>query len=220
MKRLSPACVLGLGILISVLFIGGCAGSKTYLFNIQYQPTAPVFVKSSDKPVTVALYTFRDTRPDRVYLGQRLYPDGKVDYYKPENQSVEQIVTQAIAQNLEKAGFRVKRIDRYLEPKKENFQNIPGDAALGGRIDNFWVEAKKSGYTTWDTNAKMRLEISWGIPSEKTWITKYIEGEAAEADRPLFKAQNAQTKINEVFKDVINKLLQDETMLRDKLIKG
>ncbi len=220
MKRRLPAVGFLSGILICALLAGGCAGSKTYLFNIQYQPNAPLLVKDSTKPVTVALYTFRDTRPDRVYLGQRLYPDGKVDYYKPENQSVEQIVTQAIAQNLEKAGFRVKRINRYLDPKKENFQDIPGDAALGGRIDNFWVEAKKSGYTTWDTGAKMRLEISWGIPGERTWITKYIEGEAQEADRPLYKAQNAQTKINEVFKDVMNKLLQDESVLRDKLIKG
>ncbi len=220
MKKLSRACVWVTCILISALFIGGCAGSKTYLFNIDYKPSAPLLVKGSHKPVTVILYTFRDTRPDRVYLGQRLYPDGKVDYYKPESQTVEEIVTQAIGQNLEKAGFRVKRVNQYLDPKKDNFQDIPGDAALGGRIDNFWVEAKKSGYTTWDTNAKMRLEISWGIPAEKTWITKYIEGNAQEADRPLFKAQNAQAKINEVFTDVMNKLLQDESVLRDKLIKG
>jgi uncharacterized lipoprotein YajG len=220
MRTMSRTQILMAGILICALFAGGCASSKTYLFNIQYEPNPPVLVKSSAKPVTVALYMFQDTRPDRVYLGQRLYPDGMVDYYKPENQSIEQIVTQAIAQNLEKAGFRVKMIHRYLDSKKEDFQEIPADAALGGRIDSFWVEAKKSGYTTWNTNAKMRLEISWGLPKERTWITKYIEGEAQEADRPLYKAQNAQTKINEVFRDVIDKLLKDETVLQEKLLKG
>ncbi len=207
-------------ILIGALLAGGCAGSKTYLFNIRYEPNAPVLVKGSAKPVTVALYMFQDARPDRTYLGQRLYPDGKVDYYKPENRTVELIVTQAIAQNLEKAGFKVRIFNRYLDPKKEEFQEIREDAALGGKIDTLWVEAKKSGYTTWDTNARMRLQISWGIPKERTWITKYIEGEANEADRPLFRTQNAETKINEVFKDVVDKLLKDETVLQEKLLKN
>ncbi len=122
MKKISRVQVFILGILVCAFLAGGCAGSKTYLFNIRYEPNPPVLVKSSAKPVTVALYMFQDTRPDRVYMGQRLYPDGKVDYYKPENRSIEQIVTRAIAQNLEQAGFRVKMINRYLDPKKEEFQ--------------------------------------------------------------------------------------------------
>lgn len=208
------------GILAGILIWGGCAASRTYLFTINYEPTnTPLLVSSSAKPVTVAVYTFQDLRPDRIYLGRRVYPDGMVDYYKPENRTVEQIITQAVAKDLEKAGFKVKLINRYLDPQKEDFKDVAGDAALGGKIDTLWVEAKKSGVTTWDTDAKMRLQISWGLVKERTWISKSIEGEAQETDRPFYKAENAEAKINEVFQDVMDKLLKGETLLREKLLK-
>jgi hypothetical protein len=207
------------GLLVGMLLVSACAASKTYLFNIRYEPSAPVMVDRSGKPITVAVYTFQDARPDRIYLGRRVYPDGMVDYYKPDGRSVEQIVTRAAMENLQKAGFQIKRIEGYLDPQKEGFQEIPGDAVLGGKIETLWVEAKKSGYTTWDTDAKMRLQISWGIVKERTWITKFIEGQAQEANRPFFKAQNAEAKVNEVFKDVMDKLLKDESFLKEKLLK-
>jgi hypothetical protein len=203
--------------LIGLLFSGGCAGSKTYLLNLSYDSSStPPFLSGGGQPVTLAVYNFQDDRPDRLYIGRRVYRDGMVDFFKPDGGTVEQLVTQSFAKLLEKAGFKVTLVNRYLDPEKENFKDIPGDAAFGGKIEALWVEAK-TGVATTDTDAKMRLRINWGIVKDRTWITKSIEGSAQETDRPFYQPKHAEAKINEVFKDGLNKLLKDESLLREKL---
>jgi hypothetical protein len=206
-------------ILLGLLF-SGCAVSKTYLLNLSYDPAkTPLFLTDAAKPVTLAVYNFQDVRPERLYLGRRVYRDGMVDFYKPDAGTVEQVVTQSFVKLLEKTGFKVTLVNRYLDPDKEDFKAIPADAAFGGKIEALWIEAK-SGLTTTDTEANMRLRLNWGLVKDRTWITKTIEGSAQESDRPFYRPERAEAKINEVFKDGLDKLLKDETQLREKLLKG
>jgi len=208
-----------IALLASLLFLDGCAGSRTFLLALSYDPSAaPQFIPSSAQPVNLAVYRFEDSRPDRIYLGRRVYRDGMVDFFKPDGGTVEQLVTQSIVKTMEKAGFKVTLVNRILNPEKEDFKDIPGDVALGGKIETLWVEAK-TGLATTDTEAKMRLRIFWGLPKDRSWATKTIEGSAQETDRPFYQPSHAQAKINEVFKDSLNKLLRDETQLKEKLLK-
>ncbi len=211
---------LGLIIVFSgVLFLGGCAGSKTYLLHLSYDAssTAP-FLKGSAQPVTVAVYQFLDVRPERLYLGRRVYRDGMVDYYKPDSGTVEQVVTESIVKIMEKAGFKVTRVNRPLNTDKEDFKDIPGNAALGGNIEALWVEAK-TGYVTTDAKARISLKYFWGLVKDQVWETKMIEGSAEKTDQPLFKPEDAEKLINDVLKEGLGKLLKDETLLREKLLK-
>ncbi len=211
---------VSLAALLCALLLTNCAGSRTYLLSLTYDPAkVPVFTAGAAKPVTVAVYNFHDTRSERVFVGRRVYRDGMLDFYKPDGGTVEQIVTQSFVRLLEKAGFKVVPVNRYLDPDKEDFQNIPGDAAFGGKIEALWVEAK-SGLATTETQASMRLRVHWGLVKERTWISKTIEGTASETDRPLYKWEHAQAKLNEVFRDGLDKLLKDEALLREKLLQG
>lgn len=204
---------------LGLLFLGGCAGSKTYLLNLSYSPLGtPQFLPLSTKPVTLALYQFEDVRPDRIYLGRRVYRDGSVDFFKPDAGTVEQVVTRSVIKAMEKAGFKINPVNRVLNQEKEDFKDIPGDVALGGRIEALWVEAK-TGYATTDTNARLRIKVVWGLPKERVWMTKTIEGSAQETDRPMYQPKHAEGKINEVFKDGMDKFLKDETQLREKILK-
>jgi hypothetical protein len=206
--------------LLSLLFWGGCAGSKTYLLNFHYDTSkTPPFLSGAAKPVTLVVYNMQDARPDRLYLGQWVYRDGTVGFFKPDAGTVEQVVSKSFVQLLEKAGFKVVPVSRYLDPAKEKFNDIPGDAAFGGTIEALWLEAKKGVFTT-DSAAKMRLRIHWGIVKTRTWFTKTIEADAQETDRPLYKPENAQAMINEIFKDGLDKLLKDETKLRADLLNS
>jgi hypothetical protein len=210
MKKKAWGCFFLGSMLIGLLFSGGCAGSKTYLLNLSYDPSRPPPVLTgSSQPVTLAVYNFQDDRPDRLYIGRRVYRDGMVDFFKPDGGTVEQVVTQSFAKLLEKAGFKVTLVNRYLDAEKENF---------GGKIEGLWVEAK-TGVATTDTDARMRLRINWGIVKDRTWITKSIEGNAQETDRPFYQPKHAEAKINEVFRDGLNKLLKDESLLREKLLQ-
>ena len=65
-----------------------------------------------------------------------------------------------------------------------------------------------------DSTAKMRLRIHWGIVKTRTWMTKTIEADAQESNRPLYGPTNAEAMINEVFRDGLDKLLKDEATLR------
>ena len=168
--------------------------------------------------MTVAVYQFQDVRPDRAYLGRRVYRDGKVDFFKPDEGTVEQVLTRSVVKIMERAGFKVATVNRVLDPDKENFQEIPGDLAIGGKIEALWVEAK-SGYTLTDTDARLRLRVIWALPQDKTWLTKTIEGSASETDRPLYSPKHAEAKVNQVLQDGLDKLLKDETQLREKLMK-
>jgi hypothetical protein len=67
---------------------------------------------------------------------------------------------------------------------------------------------------TTDSFAKMRLRVHWGIVKTQTWMTKTIEADAQESDRPFYGPQNAEAIINGVFKDGLDKLLKDEATLR------
>lgn len=217
-KKVRDCSYVGI-MLLGLLFWGGCAGSRTYLLNLNYDPSrVSPFLTGSGKPAIVAVYNIQDARPERMYMGQRVYSDGMADFYKPDSGTAEQVVTKSFIKMLEKAGFQVTLINRYLDPEKEDFKNIPGDLAFGGRIETLWIEAK-SGVATTDTVAKVRFQVNWGIVKERTWISKNIEGTAQETDRPFYGPQNAEAKINEVFKDSLDKVLKDETMLREKLLQ-
>ena len=101
-KKLSSYAGL-IVILSGFLFMGGCAGSKTYLLHLSPDAsgTSP-FLQGASRPVTVAVYQFLDVRPERLYLGRRVYRDGMVDYYKPDDGTVEQVVTESIVKIMEK----------------------------------------------------------------------------------------------------------------------
>jgi hypothetical protein len=207
--------VLSLGL----LFFGGCAGSKTFLLHLSYNPLGTkLFLPLSAQPVTLALYEFEDVRPDRLYLGKRVYRDGMVDLFKPDSGTVQQVVTRSVIQEMEKAGFKVVPVHRVLNPNKEDFASITGDVALGGKIESLWVEAK-TGYVTTDTDAKLRIKVVWGFPKQRIWVTRFIEGSAQETDRPLYEPKYAEEKINEVFKDGLDKILKDDTDLKEKILK-
>jgi len=167
--------------------------------------------------VTVALYQFEDVRPDRSYLGRRIYPDGTVDFYKPDAGSVEQVVTKSMVKMLEKAGFKVVTVNQYLDPRKFDFRDVPCDVALGGKIEKLWVEAKKTQYLYTDANAKVQLVFNWGLVKDGTWISKMVEGSGEQTKHFWYQPENAEAMINEVFKDSMDKLLKDEAMLREKL---
>jgi hypothetical protein len=208
-----------LALLLGLISLSGCAGSKTYLLNLSYNPLGtPQFLPISARPATLAIYQFEDVRPDRLYLGRRVYRDGMVDFFKPDAGTVEQVVTQSVVKAMEKAGFKITRVNRPLNQDKEDFKSIPGDVALGGRIESLWVEAK-TGYMTTDTDAKLRMKVIWGLPKEQVWMTKSIEGSAQETDRPFYQPKYAEAKINEVFKDGMDKFLKDENQLREKILK-
>ncbi len=208
------------GILICLLFLGGCGGSKTYLLNFHYDPSqVPRLMADVPKPIHLVVYQFQDVRMDRLYLGRRIYRDGVVDAFKPDTGTVEQVVTDSITKAAEKAGFKVTRVKRHLDPEVEAFASIPGEAALGGKIELLWVEAR-TGVATTDTDARMRLRVYWGIVKDRTWITKTIEAAAQETDRPLYKVKYAEDKINEVFKDGVDRMLKDEALLKEKLLKS
>jgi hypothetical protein len=208
-----------LALLLGLISLSGCAASKTYLLNLSYNPLGtPQFLPISAKPATLAIYRFEDVRPDRLYLGRRVYRDGMVDFFKPDAGTVEQVVNQSVVKAMEKAGFKIIRVNRPLNQDKEDFKNIPADVALGGRIESLWVEAK-TGYATTDTDAKMRIKLVWGLPKEQVWMTKTIEGSAQETDRPFYQPKYAEAKINEVFKDGMDKFLKDENQLREKILK-
>ena len=219
MKKETGYCFAVMLILCGLIFMAGCAGSRTYLLHLSYDASrTPPFWGGGARPMTVAVYQFQDVRPDRLYLGRRVYRDGKADFFKPDEGTVEQVITRSVVKIMERAGFKVAVVNRALNPDKENFQEIPGDLALGGKIEALWVEAK-SGYTTTDTDARLRLQVIWGLPQERSWMTKTIEGSASETDRPLYGPKYAETKINQVLQDGLDKLLKDETMLREKLMK-
>jgi hypothetical protein len=218
MKKSLTRCPAFLS-LLGFLFLVGCAGgSRTYLFPLSYDlSSTPPLLQGVPRPVTLALYQFEDARPDLLYLGRRVYRDGRVDYFKPDGGTVEQVVTRTVAKIMTQAGFKVTLVNRILNPEKEDFKNIQADVALGGKIEALWVEAK-TGLATTDTEAKMRLKVFWGIPKERVWLTKFIEGSTSETDRPLWEPKYAQAKLNEVFRDGLNKLLTDEE-LKEKLKK-
>ena len=219
MKKLTGKALLMICALLALFLAGGCStASKTYLLNFNYKPAAgQPFLTFSDKPVTVAVYQFEDVRPDRLYLGRRVYPDGTADFYKPDAGSVEQVVTKSMIRLLEKAGFRVMAVNQYLDPQKIDYKEIPGDLAFGGKIETLWVEAKKSKYQLTETNAQVKLAVAWGIVKEGTWLRKMIEGSGKETKRPWFQPENAEDMINEVFKDSLDKLLKDEFTLKEKI---
>jgi uncharacterized lipoprotein YajG len=220
MKKNLSSSFGALIILLGVLCLAGCASSKTYLLNLSYDTSqTPPFLSGSSKPVTLALYNFQDSRPERLYLGRWVYRDGMIDYFKADAGTVEQVVTKSLAQMLAKAGFQVMVVNRYLDPAQVDFKDFPGDVAFGGKIESLWVEAKK-GLVTTDTNARMGMRINWGLVQDKTWISKTIEGSAQETDRPFYRPKHAEDVINEVFKDGFNKLLKDETLLKEKLLKA
>jgi hypothetical protein len=126
--------------------------------------------------------------------------------------TVEQVVTKSIVKIMEKAGFKYPATP--LNPTKKTSKM---SLEMVGREDRSPWKLKWVHHT--DTDAKLRLQAVWGLPNERNWLTKTIEGSAQETDRPLYQTKYAEAKINEVLKDGLDKLLKEETLLREKLLK-
>jgi hypothetical protein len=81
------------------------------------------------------------------------------DFFKPDSGTVEQVVTQSVIKAMEKAGFKIVPVNRVLNQDREDFKDIPGDVALGGRLNpSGW--RPKPAIQPLIREAKLRIRLS------------------------------------------------------------
>ena len=170
-------------LVVLLLSVWGCAGSRTFWMDIRYLPGPSV--EKAEQGRAVAVNAFKDMRKDGERLGDWTRPKGRVDTFMA-SKPVDQAVTEAIADYFLSRGYRVVP-HRGWDLTPEGLSGIPADLVVGGEV----IRLESGAWTTVRTRVKVhvQLQIHVGkvaegkVSGQKMEISKEIVGVTSRPDR-------------------------------------
>ena len=137
-KWLACAAIIAMGAMMA-----GCtAMALDKGWELSYVPpeTQPM-----EDPRSITVYEFMDDRPEQAMVGGEFNAIGTITERYQTARPLVQVVTDAVAANLEAQGFTVVRSSGWnLSP--DALRNVATELALGGRIRVCWVERQPKNY--------------------------------------------------------------------------
>jgi uncharacterized lipoprotein YajG len=169
--------------LVLLLYLWGCAGSRTFWMDIRYIPGPSA--EKAERGKVVAVNAFRDVGGDTERLGEWTRPKGRVDTFMSST-PVDQAVTKAISEYFLSRGYRVVPYTDW-DLKPESLSRVPADLVVGGEV----VKLKSEAWTTVRTKVRVlvQLQIHVGrvsegkVLSQKMEISKEIVGVRSRPER-------------------------------------
>lgn len=194
-RLVGAACSLGL------LAMVGCAGKGELLpIQIQIQPVLSASAKPSQpgERLRVTVTPFEDLRQDKNRLGTRTHLWGGESYFNVPGGLPGEATAQALADYLAAKGWQVV---------KPGATDDHADVILSGKIQEFAVDAK-SGVGSTKLTTKTKVAVQARNTADGSLVRMTLGG--AGSDRVFwFNPEDAQTLLNEVFTESVEKLIQD-----------
>lgn len=184
----------------------GCAGSRTYLIEVNYigEKASPL------SSLMVGVCPFEDLRQEIQpgQIGLRHRRGKQVDFLKAEGMSVSQSVTRAVKDYFSETGYRVTDYNKWNKGL-QGLSGVPKAMSLvvGGDIESFMIEAH-SGVAITETTYRVKLVAFIGqVPQNKVVIRTV---ESAPKTRGMgFDIVEVRDKLNTILTEVIRNLFKD-----------
>src|SRR4030066_2194734 len=183
-----------LPIILILFFVFGCAKGGAYLVRVQYQPVKEFPSLSGKVGPTLGLVSFKDERPDQLYIGRHTPHEGPLSYFKSDPFPLNQAMMDSISNTLSRFGVKTIPISNW-DGTPESLKNIEADSVLMIEIKRFWTEGKVA---TFRTNAKTSIHfvIHLGVKKEGKVFSKIVEVNR-EVNLPRLPPEGMEKTFNE-----------------------
>jgi len=192
---------LWLFIVCIAFFIFGCAKGGTFLVRVQYQPVKEFPSLAGKIGPTLGLVSFKDERPDQLYIGRHIPYDGPQSYFKSDPFPLNQAIMDSISRTLSHFGVKTIPVSNW-DGKPESLKAIEADSVLMVEIKKFWAEGKAG---TFRTNAKTSVHfiINLGVKKEGKVFTRNVEVEK-EGTYARLTPERVEAIINQMLTDIFD----------------
>jgi len=212
--------VMLIGILCLLITTIGCA------FKVKYSPVEPLnYGPRLAKPITLALITFEDKRDIVTLTGRRISIEGGKPKLKRLisaagylDQEISNLVTNAIQEEFQKAGFNVTKIEtvkiKDAASAKKIARETKADYILSGIIEVFYVDFRGTfmilgtQYGTIKRQAKLEAILYNGKTGKVIWSDTFEEFPVIHRRPNTAIASETKELINRDLPKVIEKMIR------------
>ena len=197
-----------IGCMLAYLLLIGCAGSKTYLIDLQYLPRKELPPLSALRKVPlVGVVSFTDHRVKKDKIGFRKHWHGHSDLFKSEIEPVKDALTRVVETYFTKRGYKVEKLSSW-DHTPESLVILPQDFKLvvAGSIERLWLKAETA-ITSTTTTYELTLTAYIGQMKEKK-ILKRTEKRSQETKDLSFSPEDVKKTLNEMLSEIIESLFE------------
>jgi hypothetical protein len=221
-KRKKILCLTIPAILLISLAVTGCAPTRLYSVNMNYdaeKAVIPAYLKADAKgsAVKISVAELIDIRgaDDHMVIGRVVEKDGAKTLVLPKYIKPTQAVAAGIKEYLGKAGYKTFRNVGQWDLKEETIPETDSKIILGGSIEELDISCKK-GFPTDSYKAKIKFSLVLADAAKK----KIVYRSSVEIDTTLehfsFSEERLEKQINVALAEAIEKLF-DERKTAQKL---
>lgn len=185
-----------------LLLIAGCMGGRTIKVNLLYDPErTPESTLAKGAFNKVVLVPFERGQGVKDDFGRWVGLSGREDIFVSEV-PIEEAVTAAARDYLEKAGFDVKNAAPGRSP--ESYTTPPPDVVVSGVVEEFFTEAaSRLGSTNVKTAARLRVFLR--NVHDGSVLTVTVEGSTEPRTVVTFEREVFEENAVEVLSDVVER---------------
>jgi uncharacterized lipoprotein YajG len=192
-------------LIVTVLFLAGCAEKGPVLLAISYQ--APAEKAGTASKIAVGVCPLRDGRgePPSI-LGKRTIPSGMQNDLIVHG-TVAETATAILKDAFTARGIAVQDIASW-DLTAEGMNDARADLILGGEIKTLWLESKPSSMLT-QLKASVQIKITVGDRLEKK-ILRTIDVNSKLDQEILYSRERLEAALTEALSSAMDQIFQDD----------
>jgi len=193
-----------LGVLMSVMTFGGCAGSGE-VFQLQLHDVMHSTMENAGGNLSVAVSDFGDQRPSSEHLGSHVCITGHITHFDLMNSNLGKGVSDAFVDFLKKSGFQAT-----------SGTSGAADVRITGNVTKF--SANATGHFL-STNIQVDTIMDFVIANVADGSTiRMTIGAGGTDDVVFFSPEDMETLVNEVLQEGFEELIQ-QTVVQGKTLR-
>lgn len=197
---------LGMGSLIGLITLAGCAGRGeiVYLDLQAIPPAAPTAKQRGEQgeEIKVAVEAFEDLRSVKSRLGVRTHIWGGVTYFNVVGGKAGDAVAQVVADHLKQKGWRV-----WVRKTGSAGSEGDPDVILTGQIQELTANAKSRFFST-KLTVKSKIAVLARNAADRSTTNMNLEGSSSDTVF-WFEPKDVQDLVNQTLKEILDKLTAD-----------
>jgi hypothetical protein len=219
-KKKKILCIAVTVILFSCLAVIGCAPTRLYSVNMNYdaeKAVVPAYMKAGDKvpASTIAVAEFGDVRQvdDQMVIGRVVEKDGMKTLVVPKHTKPTQAVAAGIKSYLVKAGYKISGNIAKWDLKEETMPKSNAKIIIGGNIEELELTCR-TGFPTDSYKAKMKFTLVIADAAKGKILYRSSVESNSSLEHVSFSEARLEKQINVALGEAIEKIFEDRKIAR------
>ncbi len=193
-------------ILFLSFLILSCAKARTYSLYLRYQPSKEFPSLQQKIGSTLGIASFKDERPDTLYIGIHTPFQGISSYFKSDPFPLEKAIMESLTEVLSRQGVKTVPVSNW-DGEPESLKTMETDSVLLIEIKRFWTEGKAGPFKT-NVKTSIHFVIHLGVKKEGKVFTKNV---TVEKEMTVFRLapEKVEQTVNEILTDIFDAFFSD-----------